>query len=46
MDSKEFAEYLDRAAEFLASFAGIVVIPSELFFEGATEPTRNKTVKG
>lgn len=37
MDTKEFGEYLDRAAEFLANFAGIVVIPSELFFEGATE---------
>lgn len=37
MDTKEFGEYLDRAAEFLASFAGIVVISSDLFFEGATE---------
>lgn len=33
MDTQEFGEYLDRAAEFLASFAGIVVISSELFFE-------------
>lgn len=37
MDTKEFSEYLDRAAEFLARFAGIVVIPSEMYFEGATE---------
>lgn len=33
MDTGEFAEYLDRAAEFLASFAGIVVLPSEMFYE-------------
>jgi len=33
MDTGEFAEYLDRAAEFLASFCGIVVIPSEMYFE-------------
>lgn len=33
MDMKEFSEYLDRAAEFLASFCGIVVLSSELYFE-------------
>lgn len=33
MDTNEFAEYLDRAAEFLASFCGIVVLPSEVYFE-------------
>jgi hypothetical protein len=33
MDTGEFAEYLDRAAEFLASFCGIVVLPSEMYFE-------------
>jgi len=33
MDTAEFAEYLDRAAEFLASFCGIVVLPPEVFFE-------------
>lgn len=37
MDTGDFNNYLDRAAEFLASFCGIVIIPSELFFEGATE---------
>lgn len=34
MDTGDFNSYLDRAAEFLASFCGIVVTPSELFFEG------------
>lgn len=33
MDTTEFAQYLDRAAEFLASFCGIVVTPSEMYFE-------------
>lgn len=33
MDKWEFNEYLDRAAEFLASFCGVVVIPSEMFYE-------------
>lgn len=33
MDKSEFNEYLDRSAEFLASFCGIVVISSDLFFE-------------
>lgn len=33
MDTGEFAEYLDRAAEFLASFCGIVVLPPEMYFE-------------
>ncbi len=33
MDVTEFTQYLDRAAEFLASFCGIVVLPSEMFFE-------------
>lgn len=33
MDKDDFGIYLDKAAEFLASFAGIVVLPSEMFFE-------------
>lgn len=36
-DTWEFSEYLEKAAEFLARTCGIVVIPSDLFFEGATE---------
>jgi hypothetical protein len=32
MDSEEFAQYLDRAAEFMASFCGIAVAPSESFY--------------
>ncbi len=37
MDTQEFTDYLDRAAEFLASFCGIVVLPSEVFFEQRSE---------
>lgn len=33
MDVTEFAQYLDRAAEFLASFCSIVVLPPEVYFE-------------
>lgn len=33
MDSKDFAEYLDRAAEFLSSFCGLVILPSDVYFE-------------
>lgn len=33
MNTKEFSEYLDRAAEFLASFCSIVVLPSDLYFQ-------------
>lgn len=33
MDTAEFAQYLDRAAEFLASFCGILVTPSEMYFD-------------
>ena len=33
LDTAEFAEFIEGAARFLAEFAGIVVIPSELFFE-------------
>ena len=31
LDTKEFSEFLDKAAEFLARFCGIVVLPSDLF---------------
>ncbi len=34
MDQYDFADYIDKAAEFLARFASIVVIPSEMFWEG------------
>jgi len=34
MDKNDFANYIDKAAGFLARFAGIVVIPSEMFWEG------------
>lgn len=33
MDQYEFADYLDKAAEFLARFAGIIVLSSDLFWE-------------
>lgn len=31
LNTKEFAEYVDKAAAWLAEFTGIVVIPSDLF---------------
>lgn len=31
LDRTEFSEFLDKAAEFLARFCGIVVLPSDLF---------------
>jgi hypothetical protein len=33
MDTAEFGQYLDRAAEFLASFCGIAVLPPEVYFD-------------
>jgi hypothetical protein len=33
LDTGEFSVYLDGAAKFLAETCGIVVLPSELFFE-------------
>jgi hypothetical protein len=42
LDTHEFSEYVDKAAEFLARVAGIVVIPSDLFFEGATENPKQR----
>lgn len=33
MDKIDFGNYLDSAAKFLAEFAGIVVLSSDLFFE-------------
>lgn len=41
MDTTEFGQYLDRAAEFLASFCSIVVLPPEVYFE-----ERNQQSKG
>lgn len=41
LDTWEFAQYIEKCAEFLASFAGIVVLPSELFYEAKeTKPRR------
>jgi hypothetical protein len=34
MDKDEFGIYLDKAKEFLETFAGIVVLDSDLFWEG------------
>ncbi len=33
LDTEEFGIYLDNAAHFLAEFAGIVVLPPEVYFE-------------
>ena len=39
LDTVEFGQYLDKCAEWMASFCGIVVLPPELFFE-SKEPKR------
>lgn len=39
MDKDDFAIYLDKAREWLASFAGIVVLDSELFWESKEKRT-------
>ena len=33
LDTKEFGEYVDACAAWLAEFCGIVVLPPELFYE-------------
>ena len=38
LTTAEFSEYVENCARWLATFANIVVIPSELFYEGATDP--------
>lgn len=40
LDTKEFSDYVENCARWLAEFCGVVVIPSDLFLEGATEPKR------
>jgi len=42
MDTAEFAEYLDRAAEFLASFCGIVVLSPEVYFDERNQQPKGK----
>lgn len=34
LDSMEFSKYIEGCIEWLAEFANIIVIPSEMFFEG------------
>jgi hypothetical protein len=33
MKTDEFAQYVEGAAKFLAEFCGIVVLPSDVFFQ-------------
>lgn len=40
MSKEEFAVYLDKAKEWLASFAGIVVLDSDLFWESKEKRAR------
>ena len=42
MDKHEFGEYLDRAAEFLASFCGIVVLSSDMYFDGVESKGKSR----
>lgn len=37
LDVHEFGEFIEGCARWLAEFCGIVVIPSEMFFEGVRE---------
>jgi hypothetical protein len=42
MDSYDFSNYLDKAAEFLARACGIVVLTPEMYFEGTPSEKRRK----
>lgn len=37
LDSKEFSDYIEGCIAWLAEFCGIVVIPSDLYYEGAVK---------
>lgn len=39
MDQYEFGEFIEKAAAWLAEFAGIVVIPSEMFWDSKEKRT-------
>ena len=36
LDTAEFAEFIDKAAAWLAEFCGLVILPPEMFKEGST----------
>ena len=42
LDTFDFGQYIEKCAAWLAEFAGIVVIPSEMFFE-EKKPKRTLT---
>jgi len=37
LDTKDFSDYIEGCAKFLAEFCEIIIVPSELYFEGATQ---------
>lgn len=41
-DTAEFSDYLEQAAEFLARSCGIVVLPSELFYDDSKRVSAHK----
>lgn len=43
LDTFEFGQYIDKCAEWLATFCGIVVLDSELFYE-SKEPKRTRSL--
>jgi hypothetical protein len=43
LDTKEFSDYVENCSRWLAEFANVVVIPSDLFYEGATSGTKRQT---
>ena len=41
LDVTEFSDYIEKCARWLAEFTGIYVVPSDLFYQGATQPKTN-----
>ncbi len=40
LDTHEFGEFIEQAAAWLAEFTGIVVLPSEMYFESKAASTK------
>ena len=42
LDTHEFGEFIEQAAAWLAEFTGIVVLPSEMYFESKAASTKHR----
>lgn len=42
LDTHEFGEFIEQAAAWLAEFTGIVVLPSEMYFEEKAASTKQR----